>query len=89
VLSTEARTVRTRGLDNQRAGARARVSIGWSAPSGQTVRACAEATEFAKQHLDLAPGRDPVGRRHPRGCLGIGRPPKTPLNDVEPERGED
>jgi hypothetical protein len=37
----------------------------------------------------LAPGRDPVGSRDPRVCLGIGRPPKTPLNDVEPERSED
>jgi hypothetical protein len=42
-----------------------------------------------QQHLDLAPGRDYVGRRDPRVCLGIGRPPKTPLNDVESERGED
>jgi hypothetical protein len=31
----------------------------------------------------------PVGRRNPRLCLGIGRPSKTPLIDVEPERGED
>jgi hypothetical protein len=27
-----------------------------------------------------------LGRRDPRVCLGVGRPPKTPLNDVEPER---
>jgi hypothetical protein len=42
-----------------------------------------------QQHLDLAPERDPIGRRDPRVCLEIGRPPKTPLYDVEPERGED
>jgi hypothetical protein len=35
------------------------------------------------------PGGTPSGRRNPRGCLGIGRPPKTPLNDIESERGED
>jgi hypothetical protein len=31
----------------------------------------------------------PSGRRDCRVCLGIGRPPKTPLVDVEPKRGED
>jgi hypothetical protein len=45
--------------------------------------------EVHQQYLDLAPERDPSGRRDPRVCLGIGRPPKTPLNDVEQERGED
>jgi hypothetical protein len=35
----------------------------WFLPSGRTVCACAEATEFAEQHLDLAPGRDPVEER--------------------------
>ena len=39
--------------------------------------------------LDLALGRDPSGSRDPRVCLGIGRPSKTPLNDVEPDSGED
>jgi hypothetical protein len=34
-------------------------------------------------------GRDPVRRRDPKVCLGVGRPPKTPLVDVEPKRGED
>jgi hypothetical protein len=34
-------------------------------------------------------GGTPSGRRHSRVCLGIGRPPKTPLVDVEPKRGKD
>jgi hypothetical protein len=38
---------------------------------------------FHQEHLDLAPERDPVGRRDPRACLGIRRPPKTSLNDIE------
>jgi hypothetical protein len=50
------------------------------------VCTCADAVEFAEKHLDLAPGRDPVGRRDPRVCLRIDRPPKTLLNDVELER---
>jgi hypothetical protein len=29
------------------------------------------------------------GRRDSRVCLGIDRPPKTPLIDIEPETGED
>jgi hypothetical protein len=35
------------------------------------------------------PGGTPSGRRDSRVCLGIGRPLKTPLVDVEPKRGED
>jgi hypothetical protein len=30
-----------------------------------------------------------IRRRDHRVYLEIGRPPKKPLNDVEPERGED
>jgi hypothetical protein len=41
------------------------------------------------QHLNLALGRDPSGKRDPRLCLKIGRPPNTPLIEVEHERGED
>jgi hypothetical protein len=41
-----------------------------------------------RRSLDLAPEGTPSGRRDPRVCIGIGGPPKTPLNDVEPERAE-
>jgi hypothetical protein len=37
----------------------------------------------------LLSGRTLSGRRELRVCLGVGRPPKTPLIDVEPTRGED
>jgi hypothetical protein len=35
------------------------------------------------------PEGTPSGRRDRRVCLGIDRPPKTPLVDVEPKRSED
>jgi hypothetical protein len=44
-----------------------------------------------QQHLDLAGqclGTPREGGDH-RVCLGIDRPHKTSLNNVEPERGED
>jgi hypothetical protein len=34
------------------------------------------------------PGGTPSGR-DPRVCLGIDKPPKTPLVDIEPKRGEE
>jgi hypothetical protein len=52
------------GADGPRPGAGARVSwltAGRSAPWGRTVCACAGAAEDRRRHLDLAPGRDPVG----------------------------
>jgi hypothetical protein len=39
---------------------------------------------------DLDPPRwDLSGRRDYKVCLGVDRPPKTPLVDVEPKRGGD
>jgi hypothetical protein len=64
VLSGQGRTVRGLGPDGPRPGARARVPClmaGRSAPWGRTVRAYAGAAEDRRRHLDLAPGRDPVG----------------------------
>jgi hypothetical protein len=52
------------------------------------VHTCTEATKFANNTWILLPGRTPSGRRDPRICLGIARPPETPLYDVESERGE-
>jgi hypothetical protein len=40
----------------------------------RTVRAYVGAVEDRWWRLDLAPGRDPLGRRDPRSCLGSGRP---------------
>jgi hypothetical protein len=55
-------------------------------PDGPGVR---RGSGVRPQHLDLAPGGTPSGRRDPKVCLGIGIPSKTALNDVELERGED
>jgi hypothetical protein len=55
---------------------------------GRTVRACAEVAAFANSTWIRPPRGTPSGRRVPRFCLGVGRPPKTPLDDVEPKRGE-
>jgi hypothetical protein len=54
--------------------------------NGSRVR---KGDEVRQLHLDLAPGGTPSWRIDHRVCLGVGRPPKTPLNDVQPERGED
>jgi hypothetical protein len=57
--------------------------------TSRTVRACAGAAEFAGSvWISLLRGT-PSGRRDPRHCLGLGRPPKTCLVDVELKRGED
>jgi hypothetical protein len=53
------------------------------------VHACVGTTEFADGAWISLLGGTPSGRRDLRVCLGIGGPPKTPLNNVEPERGED
>jgi hypothetical protein len=34
-------------------------------------------------------GGTPSGRRDPRVCFDVGRPPKTPLFDIEPKRCKD
>jgi hypothetical protein len=55
VLSSEARTVRGRGLDGRRPGA------GLASLSDEPDRTCVGGGEVRWQRLDLAPGRDPVG----------------------------
>jgi hypothetical protein len=53
------------------------------------VRSCAEVTEFANNPCILLLEGTPSGRRDSRVFLEVGRPTKTPLNDVDSERGED
>jgi hypothetical protein len=53
------------------------------------VHACAGAAEFADGDWMSFLEGTLSGRRDPRVCLGISRSPKTPLNNVEPETGED
>jgi hypothetical protein len=50
--------------------------------AGRSARA--QGSGVRRRRLDLAPCRNSSGRRDPRLYLGISRPPKTPLNNVEP-----
>jgi hypothetical protein len=91
VLSTEARSIHDRGSDGPRPGVEARVSA--DKPDGP--RLVAERSARARRRrsspnntwISLTVGI-PLGRSYPRVCLEIGRPLKTPLNDVESERDE-
>jgi hypothetical protein len=58
-------------------------------PGAQTVCDGEEGHLLHSRPRSRLPGRTPPGRRDPRVCLGIGRPPKTPLVDVESKRCED
>jgi hypothetical protein len=53
------------------------------------VRVCVGAAEFADGAWISLLRETSSGRRDPRVCLEIGRPPKTPLNNAESEIGED
>jgi hypothetical protein len=84
VLSAQGRTVRDQGPDGPRPGAgrstawrEAKVSYliaGRSVPWGWTVRACAGAAEDRRRRLDLAPGRDPVGKERSYVMSRLDRP---------------
>jgi hypothetical protein len=60
-----------------------------SAPRAQTVRDGAEDRLLRSKPRSRFTEGIPSGRRDPRVCLSVGRPPKMPLVDVEPKRGED
>jgi hypothetical protein len=60
-----------------------------SALGGRIVRVCAGVATFANSTWISLPGRTSSRRRDPMVCLGFGRPPKTPLDDVESKRGKD
>jgi hypothetical protein len=62
---------------------------GRPAPGARTVRDGAEDRLLLSRPKSRLPGETPSERRDPRVCLGVGMPPKTPLVDVEPKRGED
>jgi hypothetical protein len=84
VLSSEVPTLRGQGPDRPRPGAGLGLCL-----TSRTVRACAGAKEFVNGTWISLLGGTPSRRREPRLCLGIGRPSKAPLIDVEPERDED
>jgi hypothetical protein len=55
----------------------------------QTVRDDVEGRLLHYRHRSRLSGATPSGRRDPRVCFGVDRPPKTSLVDVEPKRFED
>jgi hypothetical protein len=84
--------VRGTGSDGPRPGAGAAPPMrtsGRSAPGARTIRNGAEGLLLHSGPRSRLPGGIPSERRDPTICLGIGRPLKTPLVDVEPKRGED
>jgi hypothetical protein len=92
VLSTEAQTVRGTGPNGPRPGAGATPPLhtsGRSTPGARTVRDGTEGLLLRSGPRSRLSGGTPSGRRDRRVCLGVGRPPKMPLVDVEPKRGED
>jgi hypothetical protein len=62
-------------------------TFGRSAPVAQTVRNGADGLLRIRPRFRLPRGI-PSGRGDPRVCLSVDRPPKTPLVDIEPNRGE-
>jgi hypothetical protein len=58
-------------------------------PGARTVREGVEGHLLHSRSRSHLSGGNPSGRRDPRVCLGVGRPPKMPLVDVESKRGED
>jgi hypothetical protein len=60
-----------------------------SALGARTVRDGTEGRLLRSRPRSRQTEGTPSGRRDPRVCLGVGRPPKMPLVDVEPKRGED
>jgi hypothetical protein len=44
---------------------------------------------FSAKNPNLASQEEIVGEEISKGCLGVGRPPKTPLDDAGPKRGEE
>jgi hypothetical protein len=63
--------------------------FGLSVHGARTVRDDAESRLLRSRPRSRLPGGTLSGRRDSRVCLGIGKPPKTPLVDVEPKRDKD
>jgi hypothetical protein len=62
---------------------------GRSTPESRTVRDGAEGLLLRSRSRSRLLEGTPSGRRDCRVCLGVGRPPKMPLVDVEPKRDKD
>jgi hypothetical protein len=90
-LSAKAWTARDLGAGGGplRTSGRSAPGLRQSVPGAQIVRDGAEGHLLCSRPRSRLPGGTPSSRRDPRVCLSIGRPPKTPLVDEEPKRGED
>jgi hypothetical protein len=64
-------------------------TFGRSAPETWTVRGGTEGRLLRSGPKSHLPRGTPLERRDLRVCLGVDRPSKTTLVDVEPKRGED
>jgi hypothetical protein len=85
MLSAEARMVRDLG-----AGATPPLCMsGRSASGAWTVHDGVERRLLRNRPRYCLSGGTSSGRRDPMVCLGVSRPSKTPLVDVEPKRGKD
>jgi hypothetical protein len=85
VLSAKARTVR-----DLAAGVSPPLRTSRRSTSGaRMVRDGADGLLLRSSPRSRLPRGTTPGRRDTRVCLGVGRPPKTPLVDVELKRAED
>jgi hypothetical protein len=62
---------------------------GRSASRVWMVRNGAKSRILRSRPRSRLPGGTPSERRDPRVCISVGRPPKMPVVDIEPKRGED
>jgi hypothetical protein len=62
------------------------LTTGWSAPWGQTVRVCAWSAKDRRRRLDLAPGRDPIGKERSKVMFRLGQ---TDLDSSNQRRVEE
>jgi hypothetical protein len=62
---------------------------GRSAPRARTIRGRVESRLLRNRPRSRLPGGTPSEGRDPRMCLGVDKPPKTSLVDVESKRCED
>jgi hypothetical protein len=79
------------GTDGPQPGTRVVAALCMSERSVSRARTVCDGIEgllLRSRLRSRLPGGTPSGRRDPRVCLGVGRPPKTPLVDVEPKRDE-
>jgi hypothetical protein len=85
VLSAKTWTVRGTGPDGPHPGAGATPPLCTSersAPEARMVHDGAEGLLLRSGPRSRLSGGIPSGRRDRRVCLGVGRPPKTPLVDI-------